>query len=249
MTPLRLFPLSSCAALALAMFALPSHALFKVVAPDGTVTYTDRPPAAAVGRAAPLGKDAPAADAAAAALASLPLELRQTIARFPVTLYTSTDCAPCESGRRLLQSRGVPFIERRVLNDDDAEALDRLTGGRSVPTLTIGGQALRGYADSDWHVLPRRGGLPARVAPAAQLPAAAGHTAGRAPARGAAAGGPPGSAAGRADRGTADDCALAHRHPLLSRRPERRQPTRGSRPGCRWPRASRRACPERRTSA
>jgi len=160
MTPTRLSPLTSCAALALALFALPSHALFKVVAPDGTVTYTDRPPAATLGRAAPLGKEAPAANTAAAALASLPLELRQIAVRFPVTLYTSTDCAPCESGRRLLQGRGVPFVERRVLNDDDAEALDRLTGGRSVPTLTIGGQALRGYADGDWQSYLDAAGYP-----------------------------------------------------------------------------------------
>jgi glutaredoxin len=157
MTLLRLFPLSS--ALALTLLALPSHALFKVVAPDGTVTYTDRPPAASVGRAAPLGKEAPAANTAAA-LASLPLELRQIAVRFPVTLYTSTDCAPCESGRRLLQGRGVPFVERQVLNNDDAEALDRLTGGRSVPTLTIGGQALRGYADGDWQSYLDAAGYP-----------------------------------------------------------------------------------------
>ncbi|MFI4928900.1 MAG: glutaredoxin family protein [Burkholderiales bacterium] len=157
---MRLFPLSTCAALALAMFALPSHALFKVVAPDGTVTYTDRPPPASIGRGTPQGKEASGADAAAAALASLPIELRQTAARFPVTLYTSTDCSPCDNGRRLLQTRGVPYVERRVLTGDDAEALDRLTGGRSVPTLTIGGQALRGYSDSDWHSYLDAAGYP-----------------------------------------------------------------------------------------
>ena len=55
---MRLAPLSSCAALALAMLALPSHALFKVVAPDGTVTYTDRPPAPSAGRPSQPGKEA-----------------------------------------------------------------------------------------------------------------------------------------------------------------------------------------------
>jgi len=159
MTPLRLAPLSTCAALALALVASASHALFKVVAPDGTVTYTDRPPPASAGRPAPRGQTTAAGDVAAAA-ASLPIELRQTVARFPVTLYSSNDCAPCESGRRLLQGRGVPFAERRVTNEDDAEALNRLTGGRSVPTLTIGGQALRGFAEGDWQSYLDAAGYP-----------------------------------------------------------------------------------------
>jgi glutaredoxin len=114
------------------------------------VTYTDRAPPIELGRIQPMGRDgAPAAEATAAI--ALPLELRQVVGRFPVTLYTSTDCAPCDTGRRLLQARGIPYVEKRVSNEDDAEAMNRLTGGRSVPTLTIGSQALRGLSDSDWH--------------------------------------------------------------------------------------------------
>jgi glutaredoxin len=152
---LRLMP-----AIVLACFALPGHALYKVVAPDGTVTYTDRPPPASTGRPVPLGGRNDGASDVAAALASLPLELRQVTTRYPVTLYSSTDCAPCESARRLLASRGIPYVERRVVNEDDAEALNRLTGGRSVPTLTIGTQALRGFADSDWHSYLDAAGYP-----------------------------------------------------------------------------------------
>jgi len=171
MTPLlRLMP-----ALVLACFALPGHALYKVVAPDGTVTYTDRPPPASAGRPAPLGGSRDAAiSEAAAALATLPLELRQVVTRFPVTLYTSNDCAPCESARRLLASRGIPYAERRVSTDEDAEALNRLTGGRSVPTLTIGTQALRGFADGDWHSYLDAAGYPreSRLPRSYQQPAA-----------------------------------------------------------------------------
>jgi len=144
---------------ALACVALPGHALYKVVAPDGSVTYSDRAPAASLGRPVPLGTNTPISETAAA-LATLPLELRQVSTRFPVTLYTSPDCGPCESGRRLLSSRGIPYIERRVVNEDDAEALNRLTGGRSVPTLTIGTQALRGFADSDWNSYLDAAGYP-----------------------------------------------------------------------------------------
>ncbi|HYJ97521.1 MAG TPA: glutaredoxin family protein [Burkholderiaceae bacterium] len=165
---LRLVP-----ALALACFALPGHALYKVVGPDGTVTYTDRPPPAATGRPAPVGArtEAPAGDAP---LANLPLELRQVSTRYPVTLYTGADCAPCETGRRLLAARGVPFAERRVGSEEDAEALNRLTGGRSIPTLMIGTQALRGFADSDWHSYLDAAGYPreSRLPRGYQQPAA-----------------------------------------------------------------------------
>jgi glutaredoxin len=169
MNPLfRLMP-----AIALACFTLPSYALYKVVGPDGTVTYTDRPPPVPAGRAAPVGNrnDAPAPDAS---LAALPLELRQVTTRYPVTLYTGTDCAPCESGRRLLSSRGVPFAERRVSSEEDAEALNRLTGGRSIPTLMIGTQALRGFSDTDWHAYLDAAGYPreSRLPRGYQQPAA-----------------------------------------------------------------------------
>jgi glutaredoxin len=165
---LRLVP-----ALALACFALPGHALYKVVGPDGTVTYTDRPPPAASGRPAPVGArtEAPAADAPPA---NLPIELRQVTSRYPVTLYTGADCVPCESGRRLLAARGIPFAERRVSSEEDAEALNRLTGGRSIPTLMIGTQALRGFGDGDWHSYLDAAGYPreSRLPRGYQQPAA-----------------------------------------------------------------------------
>ena len=63
------------AALLLAV-ALPASALYKVVGPDGKVTYTDRPPpAAATGLPSRVTPMAPAAAPPAAALA-LPTELR-----------------------------------------------------------------------------------------------------------------------------------------------------------------------------
>lgn len=139
-------PALSITVLAALLASAPAWAQFKVVSPDGKVTYTDRQPVDAAGRIVPLGRTARAADTAAA----LPAELRQVAARFPVTLYTSPDCAPCESGRRLLQRRGIPAQERQVLNDDDGAALERLTGGRTVPALAIGAQVLRGYLESDW---------------------------------------------------------------------------------------------------
>jgi glutaredoxin len=148
MKPKTLRMLSRPAALALlALAALPAWAQYKVVAPNGSVTYTDRPPFEANMRITPIGRNAPAA---AVAEVGLPIELRQATSRYPVTLYTTADCPPCDSGRKLLQQRGVPYTERTIGSEDDAQALERLVGARTVPALTVGAQPLRGYSETDW---------------------------------------------------------------------------------------------------
>ena len=156
----------AAAALLLAA-ALPASALYKVVGPDGKVTYTDRPPAA-TGTATP-SRVTPMAPAAAppAAAAALPAELRQVAARYPVTLYVVPNCAPCDSARALLRQRGIPYAEKIVTTEDDIEALQRLAGTRDAPTLTIGSQPLRGLSADTWNAYldsagyPRESRLPA----------------------------------------------------------------------------------------
>lgn len=136
----------------------PAWAQYKVVGPDGKVTYTDRPVAPpAGGQVQPLRA---AVAAAAAARAPLPLELRGVAERFPVTLYTSAECAPCDTARSMLQQRGIPFTERTISSDDDTAALQRLTNGRTVPALMVGGQALRGFLDADWQATLDLAGYP-----------------------------------------------------------------------------------------
>jgi glutaredoxin len=124
----------------------PALALYKVVGPDGSVTYTDRPPAAANSKITSLGRNGESA----VVDAGLPFDLRQVAAKYPVTLYTSVDCSPCDSGRQFLQQRGVPFNEKRIVSEDDAAALERTVGGRTLPALTVGSQALRGLSQGDW---------------------------------------------------------------------------------------------------
>ncbi len=143
-------PLSSPALVValLALAALPAAAQYKVVRPDGSVTYTDRPPVDPNVRVIQLGRNGEAADSAPQP--ELPFELRRAVARYPVTLYTSADCSPCDSGRRLLQQRGVPFSERRIATEEDVQALERVVGSRSVPALSIGAQPLRGFSEGEW---------------------------------------------------------------------------------------------------
>lgn len=163
-------PAPSAAAVVLLAGALllptASHALYKVIGPDGKVTYTDRPPATARGdRVTPLS-----ANGAVPAAVPLPLELRQASARYPVTLYVSANCDPCDAGRLLLRQRGIPYGERQILTVEDSEALLRLSGARTAPTLMIGAQLLKGLAPEVWHSYldsagyPRESRLPSNYA-------------------------------------------------------------------------------------
>ena len=119
---------------------------YRVVGPDGRVTYSDMPPTQPARPARAVSGGATAAGGGA----TLPYQLAQTAQRFPVTLYTGKDCAPCNSGRNLLINRGVPFSEKTVESNDDITALQRLDGGGNLPLLTIGGQQLKGYSDTEW---------------------------------------------------------------------------------------------------
>jgi glutaredoxin len=155
------------AALALAMVVLAgaAQAQYKVVNPDGSVTYTDRPPVASNVRVTPLNRST--ARVARAQEIAMPAELRSVVQRHPVTLYTMAECAPCANARKLLQQRGVPYNEKSVVTEEDALALQRLVGARTLPAMSVGAQPVRGWSEQDWHSFldvagyPRENRLPA----------------------------------------------------------------------------------------
>lgn len=161
----RLRFLLRAAPLLAALAAAPAcQAQYKIIGADGKVTYSDREPSQAEGRITALGGRAPAQ----AAEPELPFDLRQVATKYPVTLYTTTGaCEPCVSARQLLKQRGVPFSERQVTSAEDGDALERLSGAREAPTLTIGSQTLRGLAGEVWNSYldaagyPRESRLPA----------------------------------------------------------------------------------------
>jgi len=125
--------------------ALPAQALYKVVGPDGKVTYTDQPSVSTDNKVQSVGARGGVANDVA-----LPFELRQATQRYPVTLYVAPDCSPCDAGRQLLRQRGIPFSEKLVTTADDSNALQRLTGTTSLPAMTVGAQVVRGWQREDW---------------------------------------------------------------------------------------------------
>ncbi len=162
-----------CLPLLLLLGVLPSHAQYKIIGADGRVTYTDRAPSQTDGRVTALG----AHTQLVSPEVELPFELRQPASRYPVTLYvTSGACEPCDSGRALLRQRGIPYAEKQVRSAEDSEALEKLSGGRDAPTLTIGSQIVRGMATDLWTSYldaagyPRESKLPATYVHRAATP-------------------------------------------------------------------------------
>ena len=132
--------------LGLAAVTASAQGVYRIVGPDGRVTFSDRPPPASDAR--PVGSTGNSA--APDSGAQLPFQLRQVATRYPVTLYTAKECAPCNSGRNLLNARGIPYTEKLIESPEDGDALRRLSGQASLPFLTIGGQQLKGYSDTEW---------------------------------------------------------------------------------------------------
>ena len=135
----------------------PAWAQYKVVGPDGRVTYTDRPP---VDRPSQAVKSS----GTAAGSVPLPYTLRNVVARYPVTLYTGTSCAPCDAGRNLLKSRGIPFTEKTVNTSDDARALQSREGTNQVPVVRIGSKQIAGYEQGEWTSYLDAAGYPSESA-------------------------------------------------------------------------------------
>lgn len=139
-----------------------AQGVYRIVGPDGKVTFSDQPPPSTAPQR-PAGNSMAGASSSGAG-AQLPYELRQVSNRFPVILYTSRECAPCNSGRNLLNARGIPYSEKTVETPQDGEALKRISGEAALPFLTIGSQQIKGYSDGEWTQFLDAAGYPKQSA-------------------------------------------------------------------------------------
>lgn len=132
----------------------PAWALYKVVGPDGKVTYTDRAPAGQPSQQISRG-------GVVSESSAMPYELRRVAQRYPVTLYTTDACGPCDQARALLKQRGVPFAEKLVKTGADEAELQRLENTRELPVGRIGAQQLSGFSAQEWQSYLDAAGYPA----------------------------------------------------------------------------------------
>lgn len=92
----------------------------------------------------------------------LPYATRIAAEKYPVTLYTSADCAEtCANARALLNGRGIPFTEMMVKNQEEAAELTKQMGTESfIPGLKVGPQNHAGYESGAWNNLLDLAGYP-----------------------------------------------------------------------------------------
>lgn len=97
-----------------------------------------------------------------------PFALHQARENFPVTLYSTPGCEPCNEARKLLNSRGVPFTEVSVTESSNLAELKKAVGSDSVPALMVGSDAHKGFEAGAYQQMldaagyPKTGILPAR---------------------------------------------------------------------------------------
>jgi glutaredoxin len=146
-------PLQQTLPLALMICAgLAQAQLYRSVGPDGKVTYSDTPSATSARvESRPLASGG----------GDLPYELSQASRNHPVTLYTTSNCDPCDEGRKLLVQRGIPFREKTVATNDDITQLRQAGGDGNLPFLTVGRARERGLQPSAWHNALTLAGYPA----------------------------------------------------------------------------------------
>jgi glutaredoxin len=140
-TSARVARLAVAAAL-LAGAATGASAQYKIVGPDGSVTYTDKPPAAADVHVGNQGVNG-------SGTAGVPFDVQKAMQRYPVTLFAAKGCAPCDQARSWLKSHNIPFSEYSVETNSDIEALKSRFGEPQLPVVTIGGQSMKGFNAAD----------------------------------------------------------------------------------------------------
>ena len=141
-------------ALLLGGSAVGALAQYKIVGPDGKVTYTDKPPTPQDIR--------PSKGAADSVGGGIPFETRQAMTKYPVTLYSTKNCSGCDHARQALRQRGVPFNEYSVTTESDFGAFQTRFGGSTFPVVVIGSQTVKGYSSTDLSGYLDAAGYPAQ---------------------------------------------------------------------------------------
>ena len=143
-----------------------AEGLFRWVDKAGKVHYGDKPAEDAIGaEQKKFGAHSASGDD------ELSYGVRKAKQDFPVTVFVAANCGDlCVQARALLNKRGVPFAEKTLSTKEDLDAYKKLTGGTSVPALSVGKTVLNGFEAGQWHSELDIAGYP-KTAPFGSRPA------------------------------------------------------------------------------
>jgi glutaredoxin len=95
---------------------------------------------------------------------SLPYETQRAKQNFPVTLYSLPSCgSACGQARDLLSKRGIPYIEKSLVTQEDIDAFHKDSGDSQIPAVTIGKTWLKGFLAEQWNSELDIAGYPKKV--------------------------------------------------------------------------------------
>lgn len=129
--------------------------MYKWVGPDGKITYTDTPPPPAAVKVEKKHLTNSVVDSS-----GMPFELAELVKSSPVTLYTGANCLPCDAGRKLLVTRGIPFGEKTISTNADIAKLGAANTEVELPQLSIGRSRQRGFDSAAWNAALTSAGYP-----------------------------------------------------------------------------------------
>jgi glutaredoxin len=155
---MRLIATIALGVAAIASMQAGAQQLYRWVDKNGKVNYTQEPPPKDAAKSVQQRRlNSGQADNAP----QMPFAVRQAVENFPVTLYTSTECASgCNEARALLNKRGVPFREFSVTDEATLATLKKLTGDTRVPVMQVGRQAEKGFQEQAYNSALDNAGYP-----------------------------------------------------------------------------------------
>ena len=146
--------------LLVATTAAQAETLYKVVGPNGNITYTDRPPADGKSTTTLQFADAPSSPLPASVLkyqAELRLSMQGRLAQAKkadsigtTTLFSATWCGYCTRAKAYLSAKGIRYQEVDIDTAEGGRAYFEAGGTRGVPLLLTDNQRVQGFSEATY---------------------------------------------------------------------------------------------------
>lgn len=144
---------------AMASMTAGAQQMYRWVDKNGKINYTQDPPpkdAAKSVQQRRLNSSGPAEGSQ-----QIPFAVRQAMDNFPVTLYTSPECAQgCKEAKDLLARRGVPYREVSIADQASSDTLKKVTGDTRVPAMQVGRALEKGFEEGAYNAALDLAGYP-----------------------------------------------------------------------------------------